>query len=287
MIQEIGNKKMDNQFKADVCSGEDDFVFIFVKAQHGPDEIYLGGSEEDKIRIPKRKDLDVKEDDLVYLFSIDEDKYYMAKPGIEIEVPEGFAPKSNRVLRKTEPKHHSFAAMTACHLNTWYNNNQYCGKCGTKTKYGINERHMKCPECGNVIYPRINPAVTVALIHDDKLLVTKYRGRAQTNMYALIAGFVEIGESTEECVAREVMEEVGLKVKNIKYYGSQPWGFAGNLQIGFWAEVDGPAEITMDENELSTAFFISREELEPNDNRPALTQEMIEEFRIGNTFSTL
>ena len=80
-------------------------------------------------------------------------------------------------------------------------------------------------------------------------------------------------------VAREVLEEVGLRVKNIRYYASQPWGFAGNLQIGYIADVDGSAEITLDEEELATAFFISREELEPIENRPALTQEMIEDFR--------
>ena len=140
---------------------------------------------------------------------------------------------------------------------------------------------MRCPHCGYVIFPRINPAVTVALTHEDKLLVTRYSGRQQTNLYALIAGFVEIGESAEECVAREVMEEVGLKVKNIRYYGSQPWGFAGNLQIGYTAEVDGSADIVLDRDELSEAFFISRDELEENSVRPALTQEMIEEFRSG------
>lgn len=129
---------------------------------------------------------------------------------------------------------------------------------------------MRCPKCGNLIFPRINPAVTVAVTHEDKLLVSRYNGRKQTNLYALIAGFVEIGEFAEECVAREVMEEVGLKVKNIRYYGSQPWGFAGNLQIGYTAEVDGDDRIVLDREELETAFFISREEL-----------EMIEAFRSG------
>lgn len=140
---------------------------------------------------------------------------------------------------------------------------------------------MRCPKCGNLIFPRINPAVTVAVTHEDKLLVSRYNGRKQTNLYALIAGFVEIGEFAEECVAREVMEEVGLKVKNIRYYGSQPWGFAGNLQIGYTAEVDGDDRIVLDREELETAFFISREELEMNPVRPALTQEMIEAFRSG------
>lgn len=287
MIQEIGNKIFDNQFKADVTASEEDNIFIFTKAEKGPDNICIKDCEEDVIVFPKRKDIEADPSNLIYIFSIDDENYYMLKPGVEIAVPEGFTNVSNRIFRTSEPKHHRFAAMTACHLNVWYKDNQFCGRCGSKTEYGEKERMLRCPECGNVIFPRINPAVTVALIHNDKLLVTKYRGRAQTNMYALIAGFVEIGESAEECVKREVMEEVGLKAKNVKYYASQPWGFAGNLQIGYWAEVDGDAEITMDEEELSKAFFISREELEPNTNRPAITQEMIEEFRIGNTFRTL
>lgn len=278
MIQEIGDKIFDNHFRAGAEISPGDRLFIF---ENGTGNICLSESEDGEIIIPRAEDTDAGSEDCIYLFSIDEEAFYMLKSSCPVQLPEGFEYKSARVLRKGRPKHMCFAAMTACHLNTWYRSNRFCGRCGTETEYGQKERMLRCPECGNVIFPRINPAVTVALTHEDRLLVTRYSGRQQTNLYALIAGFVEIGESAEECVAREVMEEVGLKVKNIRYYGSQPWGFAGNLQIGYTAEVDGSADIVLDREELSEAFFISREELDENPVRPALTQEMIEEFRIG------
>lgn len=278
MIQEIGDKIFDNHFRAGAEISPGDRLFIF---ENGTGNICLSESEDGEIIIPRAEDTDAGSEDCIYLFSIDEEAFYMLKSSCPVQLPEGFEYKSARVLRKGRPKHMCFAAMTACHLNTWYRSNRFCGRCGTETEYGQKERMLRCPECGNVIFPRINPAVTVALTHEDRLLVTRYSGRQQTNLYALIAGFVEIGESAEECVAREVMEEVGLKVKNIRYYGSQPWGFAGNLQIGYTAEVDGSADIVLDREELSEAFFISREELDENPVRPALTQEMIEEFRTG------
>ncbi len=278
MIQEIGDKVFDNQFRAGMKASAGDRVFIFEK-EHS--HIALGETAEGDILIPRAEDIAAAPEDLIYLFSIDDEHFYMLKENCEVQLPEAFQYKSARVLRKGNPKHLCFAAMTACHLNSWYRSSRFCGRCGTENEYGQKERMMRCPHCGNVIFPRINPAVTVALTHEDKLLVTRYSGRQQTNLYALIAGFVEIGESAEECVAREVMEEVGLKVKNIRYYGSQPWGFAGNLQIGYTAEVDGSADIVLDREELSEAFFISRDELDENPVRPALTQEMIEEFRTG------
>lgn len=278
MIQEIGDKIFDNHFIAGAEISPGDRLFIF---ENGTGNICLSESEDGEIIIPRAEDTDAGSEDCIYLFSIDEEAFYMLKSSCPVQLPEGFEYKSARVLRKGRPKHLCFAAMTACHLNTWYRSNRFCGRCGAETEYGQKERMLRCPECGNVIFPRINPAVTVALTHEDRLLVTRYSGRRQTNLYALIAGFVEIGESAEECVAREVMEEVGLKVKNIRYYGSQPWGFAGNLQIGYTAEVDGSADIVLDREELSEAFFISREELDENPVRPALTQEMIEEFRTG------
>lgn len=280
MIQEIG-KAFDNQFRPDAKPGEDDRVFVFCKAEKGPDLVMLREAEDGMISVPTLKELNINKEDLIYIFSIEEDQYWMVKPGVEAEAPSGYEYLSNRVLRRSTPRDVCFAAMTACHLNIWYKDNQFCGRCGAKAEHDGNLRMMRCPECGNMIFPKLCPAVTVAVINEDKLLVSKYRGRENIKSYALIAGFVEIGESAEECVAREVMEEVGLKVKNIRYYASQPWGFVGNLQIGYVAEVDGSAEIKLDEDELANAFFISRDELEPNDNRPALTQEMIEDFRLG------
>lgn len=139
---------------------------------------------------------------------------------------------------------------------------------------------MRCPACGNLVFPRIAPAIVAAVQHDGKLLLTKY-AHGDGN-YALVAGFVEIGETAEECVAREVMEETGLRVKNVRYYDSQPWGFAGNLMLAYTAELDGEdAEINCDESELAVAEWVSPEKIPEIFDYSSLTREMIRRFREG------
>ena len=142
------------------------------------------------------------------------------------------------------------------------------------------ERMLKCPACQNMVYPRISPAVIVGILNGDKLLMSKYAGRTYRS-YALIAGFIEIGESAEQTVQREVMEEVGLKVKNIRYYKSQPWGFTDSLLFGYFCELDGDDTIRLDTNELSQAGWYTREEITLEDDYLSLTREMILQFKEG------
>lgn len=213
-----------------------------------------------------------------FVFSMQEEDYYLWMG--EAENLPGFAYESAASLRQTVSKEICFAAMTGWHLFTWYRNNQFCGRCGTKTEHDHKERMVRCVNCGNTIYPRISPAVIVAVTNGDRLVLSKYAGRAYTR-FALIAGFVEIGETAEECVAREVMEEVGLKVKNIRYYKSQPWGIAGNLLSGFYCDLDGDDTIQIDENELSMAGWYDRHNLPAEDDGISLTREMIRVFSEG------
>ena len=140
------------------------------------------------------------------------------------------------------------------------------------------ERMLLCPSCRNMVYPRISPAVIVGVLNGDKILMSKYAGRPYTN-YALIAGFNEIGESAEQTVAREVMEEVGLKVKNIRYYKSQPWAFSGSLLLGFFCDLDGSDRITLDRNELAEAGWFKWDEIALTDDHLSLTREMIMQFK--------
>ena len=196
------------------------------------------------------------------------------------DTPEGFSYGSVRSLRNQGNRDACFAAMTAWHLYNWYRLNRFCGGCGEKTVHDIKERMLRCPNCGNMIYPRINPAVIVAVTDGDRLLLTKYAGRAYTR-YALIAGFTEIGETLEQTVAREVMEEVGLRVKNIRYYKSQPWGVDGNILMGFFCDLDGSDEIHLDESELSVAQWHHRSAIPARDDGFSLTREMIHVFEEG------
>jgi len=129
-------------------------------------------------------------------------------------------------------------------------------------------------------FPKICPAVIVGVTDGNRILMSKYAGRSYKK-YALLAGFTEIGETVEETVAREGMEEVGLKVKNIRYYKSQPWAFSDTLLMGFYCDLDGDAEVTLDEEELALAEWFERDEIPVEPSRDSLTNEMIIKFKQG------
>lgn len=133
---------------------------------------------------------------------------------------------------------------------------------------------------GRTVYPKICPAVIVAVCHGDRLLLTKYAGRS-FRRYALVAGFNEIGESIEETVRREVLEETGLQVDNLRFYKSQPWVVTDSLLFGFFAELAGPDCIHLQEEELAEAQWFPRNALPTDHSSDSLTGEMIEIFRAG------
>ena len=217
----------------------------------------------------------------VYLFSIDEEKFFLDLREDKTQVPEGYVYYNIRAIRDwdLQPRKYMMAAFTALQLEEWYRKNRYCGECGKPTEIDTEERAMVCPNCRQKIYPRINPAVIVGVKNDDRLLLTKYRTGFGSN--ALIAGFTEIGETFEETVQREVMEEAGIKVKNIRYYKSQPWGIASDILAGFYCEVDGDDTIHMDRSELKYAEWVQREEIELQPVDYSLTNEMMQMFKEG------
>ena len=129
-------------------------------------------------------------------------------------------------------------------------------------------------------FPKICPAVIIGVTHGDRILMSKYTGRIYKN-YALLAGFNEIGESIEETVSREVMEEVGLKVKNIRYYKSQPWSFSDTLLMGFFCDLDGEEEINLDREELAMAEWFDREKMPVEREDLSLTNDMMMAFKEG------
>lgn len=147
-------------------------------------------------------------------------------------------------------------------------------------RHDTKERMVRCEKCGNMEYPKICPAVIVGVTSGNRLLLTKYAGR-DYKKYALIAGFAEIGESIEDTVRREVMEEVGLQVKNLRFYKSQPWSFSDTLLMGFYCELDGGDTITLEEEELSFAQWFEREEIPEGTDEISLTNEMIRSFKNG------
>ncbi len=152
-------------------------------------------------------------------------------------------------------------AGRANQLLYWHQTHQYCGRCGHVTQDKTDERAKRCPQCKQINYPRLSPAVIVAILKDNQILLARNR-RFKLPFYSVLAGFVEPGESLEECVKREIKEEVGITVKNIRYFGSQPWPFPDSLMIAFVAEY-AAGEIVVDRLEIMDAGWFSKENL-PN-----------------------
>lgn len=220
-----------------------------------------------------------------YLFSIENqgmtEKYFLSNSQLlTSQLMEKYEYRQQNVFRTMKPEDKAFAGITACQLANWYESTQFCGRCGTRLEHDKVERMMKCPKCGAMHYPKISPAVIVAVTNGDKILMTKYAGR-DYKKYALIAGFTEIGETIEDTVRREVMEEVGIHVKNIRYYKSQPWSFTDTVLMGFYCELDGEDVITMDAHELSVAEWMRREDIPTEFDGISLTNEMIMRFKEG------
>ena len=214
--------------------------------------------------------------DCRYLFTVDDTSFYLADL---TDLPH--AEVSFRTMRSYDPKYLGFAAVTSWQLYLWYRDTTFCGRCGTRMIHSETERAMTCPDCGNIVYPRIMPAVIVGVLNrGNQILVTKF-AHSTYKHYALVSGFNEIGESIEETVRREVKEECGVDTENFRYYKSQPWSFSSTLLMGFFCDVKGSDQIRMDENELSTARWADRGEDIRDSDEVSLTSEMMRYYQDG------
>ena len=272
MVQNILPHIYHNEFALRNAEPEDT-LFVFREGS------ILLRVEENQLILPTAADLHVAPEECRSLFSVDDQWYSMWKDHT-MEPPEGYDYYSVRQYREFRPMEKLFPCAIAGSLNRWYRDNRYCGRCGGVLEDSKTERALVCPHCGCVRYPKICPAVIVAVRDGDRLLLTKYAGRYIKN-YALIAGFNEIGESIEETVHREVLEEVGVHVKNLHFYKSQPWVFTDTLLMGFFCDLDGTDKITLQESELSVGTWVRREDLPEDTAHLSLTAEMIEQFRLG------
>jgi len=276
MIQDIEPRVFYNQYKNKETSPEDLFL-----AYRG-DNILIR-EDKDKLWYPSFADFSVSHPNLrldaQFLFTIDEINYYLIEEDGLDEMPCWSYVSTKRFL--SEKKYwRSFAGAIGWQLNRWYDNHRFCSKCTKPLKRSAKERLLYCESCGLTVYPTISPCVIVAVHDGDRLVLTKYNNH-EYRSYALIAGFAEIGESLEQTVRREVMEEVGLQVKNIRYYKSQPWPFTDTILAGFFCELDGDDTICIDEAELSIGVWLHRDEIPEADANIALTTEMMEAFRKG------
>ncbi|MBP3634238.1 MAG: NAD(+) diphosphatase [Oscillospiraceae bacterium] len=278
MLQDLTFGRLENEFAVKAPASDD--ILICVRDNH----VLIRRHEDDSLELPTVGQVNTAlwehwdEEPYRYIFKM-QGKNYFLWMGEAGDCPD-FAYEDMRSLRQMQSKEVCFAVMTARHLSVWYRSNRFCGRCGTPTVHDHKERMLLCPHCGNMIFPKISPAVIVAVTDGDRLLLSKYAGRAYAR-YALIAGYTEIGETLEQTVQREVMEEVGLKVKNIRYYKSQPWGVDGNVLMGFYCDLDGDDTIRLDETELALAQWHHRHALPAKDDGISLTREMIRVFEEG------
>jgi NAD+ diphosphatase len=170
-------------------------------------------------------------------------------------------------------------AGRANQLVNWNQSHQYCGRCGKLTVDKTDERAKTCPECSLVNYPRLSPAVIVAVLKNDRILLGRNK-RFKLPFYSVLAGFVEPGETLEECVKREIREEVSLTVKNIRYFGSQPWPFPDSLMIAFVADYAG-GEICTDGSEIVDADWFAKDNLPQIPPKISIARQLIDWFVQG------
>ena len=174
---------------------------------------------------------------------------------------DGFAFRKLRAMFGAMDEALLAVAGRAFQIADWARTHRFCGACGTPTVQVEGERCAKCPACQHMAYPRISPAMMVLVKRGDSILLARHKA-SPAPFFTALAGFLEAGESAEEAVHREVFEEVGLKVDNIRYFGSQNWPFPHSLMIAFTADYAG-GEISIDENEIAEASWFGPGDMIP------------------------
>lgn len=162
----------------------------------------------------------------------------------------------------------------------WYSNNRFCGRCGSPMTLKEGHRSLHCSSCGHMVFPKISPAIIVLIKKGREILLAR-NSNFKSSFFSLVAGYVDAGETLEECVAREVNEEVGLEVTNIRYYKSQPWPYSSSLMVAFVADLTGPDIITVDGDEIAEAHWFTSDNLPLHPGKDSIAGEMIEDFIQG------
>jgi len=226
--------------------------------------------------------LPIKDTDLIastYLGISGNTVFYVAHCSNETTPPNGFKFVSLRDLFSISDEETSSHAAYAVQISEFNLDNRYCGRCGSNTHESSIERARICDSCGFIVYPKICPAIIVLIKKGDCILLARSPGFT-TDMYSIIAGFVEAGETIESTVLREVKEEVGIAIKNLRYYASQSWPFPHSLMIGFVADHES-GEIEIDNHEIEDAGWFSTYSMPLLPGPYSIAGKMIEAFIRG------
>lgn len=189
-------------------------------------------------------------------------------------IPEGWHLVPIRQLISSWSIDEFMRASRAVQLLEWRRNHKFCSHCGHKTEIHPTEYAMVCPACQYRQYPRVQPCVITVITRGNNEILLAKNANNTSNMYGLIAGFVEVAETLEEAVERETLEEVGLKLKNIRYLASQPWPFPSNLMLAFHAEYES-GDIKLQEEEISDAQFFKFDQLPEIPFKGSIAHSMI------------
>ncbi len=275
MIQEIFPHRFSNQFLSNAPFRDTDIIL------HYNGNSLLFKISGNGFELPKKKDFPQisEKTKSTFLFTLNDISCFLIWDNLNPDMT-NFAYKDPGFFRSFAQKETAWISLVGYQLANWYTSNKFCGKCGSQTQEKQSERAIECTECGSVVFPKISPAIIVAILSKDKILLARNSGFRES-WYSLIAGYADVGESLEETVVREVQEEVGLVVRNIRYYKSQPWPLSGSMMIGFIADADENQPIVTDNQEITEAAWFTRENLPDHPSNLSIAGLMIEKFKRG------
>ncbi|MFZ5517775.1 MAG: NAD(+) diphosphatase [Candidatus Zhuqueibacterota bacterium] len=236
-------------------------------------------NDERRVTIPKMTDAAAAGFNIirsVYLGMLEGAPCFSAEIDAISDVPAQMEFRELRPLFGVLPEKLFWIAGRAFHILKWDEVTQFCGRCAAPFEFKLDEYAKICPVCGLVSYPPVVPAIIVAVSKGDHILLAR-AVRFKRPVFSVIAGFVEPGETLEACVQREIHEEVGIEVKNIAYFSSQPWPFPNSLMVAFTAEYSA-GEIRIDENEIAEADWYSVDNLPTIPDPPSIARKMIDSF---------
>lgn len=272
MIQDIFPHLLNNQYLPGRSIDQNDIILAY------RENSILLKADDGQLAFPRRRDFQGIAEQ-TFAFSLDEVSCFLVTGELQ-PADNQFAYHEIGFFRTTSQREIGWASLVGLQLKNWYQQNRFCGKCGSSMAHKTDERAMQCPSCNTVVYPKISPAIIVAIISNNKILLA-HNANFAGNWYSLIAGYADVGETLEETLVREVKEEVGLDVWNIRYYKSQPWALSGSMMIGFIAEADESQAICIDGKEITDAAWFSRGNLPNRPNNISIAGEMIELFERG------
>jgi NAD+ diphosphatase len=238
--------------------------------------VYL---EPESARVPRRaetRELEVTVHREIYVGRLDGISTWAVELPPDLEPPPGMGLHGLRALHGLLDERTYAVAGRAAQLVAWDRDHQFCGRCGTPTERVPGERARRCPRCRLSAFPRLSPAVFVLIERGDRVLLARGRGMPP-GRHGIVAGFVEPGESLEEAVRREIWEEVGLEVRDVRYFGSQAWPFPHAVMIGFTAQHAG-GEIDLRDGELAAAGWFSLDSLPAVPTKMSIARRLLDDW---------